>query len=57
MLTDDGLFSLPLLTHTLDKEITQTGCVDGHVTYTVLDRYTSMFTCTPLWFRSIFKHT
>ena len=33
MLTDDGLFSLPLLTHTLDKEITQNGYVDGHVTY------------------------
>ena len=33
MLTDDGLFSLPFLTHTLDKEITQTGCIGGHVTY------------------------
>ena len=33
MLTDDGLFSLPFLSHTLDEEITQTGCVGGHVTY------------------------
>ena len=29
--TDDGLFSELILLH--DKEITQTGCIGGHVTY------------------------